>query len=112
MTPPLNNDCCSSENEPIEVKLIQAVSDGIVNVTPEKCERIRKLLSSEKEKWNGEVEGILKECSDLWPPEEIVRPEKDLNLLKAVLLLGREKTDTLLERIKAPYDTSKHSIPE
>src|SRR5258707_124832 len=34
-----------ASNEPLEVKLIAAASDGYVNVTPEKCERIRRLLS-------------------------------------------------------------------
>ena len=37
----------SSANEPIECKIIAAASDGYVNITPEKCERIRKLLASE-----------------------------------------------------------------
>lgn len=35
-----------ASNEPLEVKLITAASDGMVNVTPEKSERIRKLLQS------------------------------------------------------------------
>src|SRR5579859_4752819 len=33
-----------ASNEPIEVKLIAAASDGMVRVTPEKCERIREIL--------------------------------------------------------------------
>ena len=37
----------SSTNEPFEVKLIAAASDGMVNVTPEKCERIRTLLDAQ-----------------------------------------------------------------
>lgn len=35
-----------ASQEPLEVKLIAAASDSFVNVTPEKCERIRKLLAS------------------------------------------------------------------
>jgi hypothetical protein len=34
-----------ASNEPIEVKLIAAASDGRVKVTPEKCEHISRLRS-------------------------------------------------------------------
>lgn len=47
MTEPSSEQrACSSTNEPIEVKLIVAASDGVVRVTPEKCEQIRRLLAT------------------------------------------------------------------
>ena len=34
-----------ASNEPLEIKIITAASDhGFVNITPEKCERIRRLI--------------------------------------------------------------------
>jgi len=33
-----------ASNEPLEIKIIAAASDGFVNITPEKCQRIRELL--------------------------------------------------------------------
>ena len=41
---PERGQAADANNEPIEVKLIAAASDGYVRVTPEKCERIRNLL--------------------------------------------------------------------
>src|SRR5690348_13378480 len=39
-------DCKDSSGEPIEVKLIAAASNGLVEVTPEKFERVGKLIRS------------------------------------------------------------------
>jgi hypothetical protein len=33
-----------ASNEPLEIKIISAASDGFVRITPEKCERIRELI--------------------------------------------------------------------
>lgn len=51
-----NEQASDASNEPIEVKLIAAASDGIVNVTPEKFERVRKLVA------RGQAEARLQEA--------------------------------------------------
>ncbi len=55
-------EACDSSNEPIEVKIIAAASDGLVVVTPEKCERIRALMNraTTQAHENGKKEGVEK----------------------------------------------------
>lgn len=38
--------CKDASKEPLEIKIIAAVSDGTVRVTPEKCERIKRLVDT------------------------------------------------------------------
>jgi hypothetical protein len=40
----VGNEASDATNEPLEVKLIAAASDGMVNVTPEKVEAIKRVL--------------------------------------------------------------------
>ncbi len=53
-----------SSNEPLAAKIIAAASDGMVQVTPEKCEHIDRLITSHINKLLGEIEGKLDKLSD------------------------------------------------
>jgi chromosomal replication initiation ATPase DnaA len=55
-----DDDPRDSTNEPIEVKLIAAASDGYVRVTPEKCERIHQLIAAalQEARWEAALEEV------------------------------------------------------
>lgn len=55
--------------ESLEVQIITACSDGTVNITPEKCYKVRQLLSTalqqQKEEIGGEIDAEINKCGML-----------------------------------------------